>query len=228
MSGVSDDRSWDVPGQEHMDTALYARYHRDVWMPSHILDAAKRFLPLKGTDLPLSKHYTETRERRNLPVLLYMPLRYDIIDVTVVREADAIFRVLIRAPFNRRIDIGIVLEGDYEVVTAFWLNPKDDHETLDVSVYKEHPDVAAARADPEFMAGVREGIQAMKEGRFRPWTKIKDELGIVSCCNSDVLAADASDWGDSCCKKEDGDEEARRQSEGAEEARKQSRPDDQT
>jgi hypothetical protein len=34
------------------------------------------------------------------------------------------------------------------------------------------------RSDPEFMAGVREGVEAAKEGRFRSWDTIKRELHI--------------------------------------------------
>ncbi len=37
---------------------------------------------------------------------------------------------------------------------------------------------AAVRADPEFMAGVREGVKAMKEGRMTPWSEVTKELGI--------------------------------------------------
>ncbi len=36
----------------------------------------------------------------------------------------------------------------------------------------------AARNDPEFMAGVREGMKARAEGRVTPWSEVKKELGI--------------------------------------------------
>lgn len=153
----ADSRNWDV-GQEHMDASLYARYHKNVWMPSWVLEAAKRFLPEKGTELLLSKHYREVAaKRRNLPVSLYMPMRYDIVDVTVVREAEAIFRVLIRAPFNRRIDIGMVLEGDFEVVTCYWHNPKDQHDTLDVSVYEQPQEEA------DYHCTIDSGLEEMRK-----------------------------------------------------------------
>lgn len=36
----------------------------------------------------------------------------------------------------------------------------------------------AVRADPEFMAGVREGLKARAEDRMVPWSEVKKELGI--------------------------------------------------
>jgi hypothetical protein len=135
MAADKDTRTWDI-GDEHQDKDLYARYHKDVYMPSWVVAGAKAFLPDRGTDLLLSRHYLRVQDERHLPPLLYMPMKYDIVDVTTVREVWAIFRVLIRAPFNKVVDIGIVLEGDHEVVTAFFLNPSDDHATLDTSVYE--------------------------------------------------------------------------------------------
>lgn len=34
------------------------------------------------------------------------------------------------------------------------------------------------KQDPEFMAGVRRGILAFKQGRMIPWTQVKKELGL--------------------------------------------------
>ena len=34
------------------------------------------------------------------------------------------------------------------------------------------------RDDEEFMAGVRRGLAAYREGKFRPWSEIKRELGL--------------------------------------------------
>jgi predicted transcriptional regulator len=36
----------------------------------------------------------------------------------------------------------------------------------------------AVRNDPEFMAGVREGLKARAEGRVTPWSEVKKELDI--------------------------------------------------
>ena len=160
-------RSWDVQ-QEHTDSTLYARYHKDVWMPQWVLEAAKKFLPDKGEVLPLSKHYKEVASKqRNLPSSLYMPYRYDIVDVTVVRNAGAIYRVLIRAPFNKLIDIGLVLEGDFEVVTAYWHSPNDQHETLEVSVYEPDPIavwMAEYDAEGDMLAAEEEEARRQSEG----------------------------------------------------------------
>ncbi len=32
------------------------------------------------------------------------------------------------------------------------------------------------KAQPEMMAGIREGVAAMKEGRVRPWEEVEREL----------------------------------------------------
>ena len=36
----------------------------------------------------------------------------------------------------------------------------------------------AVRADPDFMAGVRSGVEAYKRGDVTPWSEVKKELGI--------------------------------------------------
>ena len=137
------DRSWMVGSQEHMDSNLYARYHRDVWLPESVRVAAAHFLPFKDRELPLSAHYTRIQRARRLPPTLHMPRYYDLIDVTTVRSTGAIFRVFIRAAWNRATDVCLVLEGDHEVVTAFFISADDMHRTLDTSVYEERPPSAA-------------------------------------------------------------------------------------
>lgn len=133
----NNDKVWDVPAQEHHDATLYVRYHRDVWLPDWVVTAARAFLPQRNTDLILSDHYRRIEKDRKLPHMLHMPRAYDIIDVTMVRGTRVVFRVLIRAPFNNKVDIGLVLEGDHEVVTAFWASPNDNHPTLDISAYEQ-------------------------------------------------------------------------------------------
>ncbi len=128
--------------QAHFDTALYARYHKDVLMPLHVREGARAFLPPSSTPLGLSKHYKDVQEERNLPAHLLMPKYAEIIDVTVVRETWAIFRVLVRAPWywgrqRARHDIVLALEGDYCIVTAYWIRREDEHETLDRSAYEQ-------------------------------------------------------------------------------------------
>ena len=129
----------DLHGREHKNKALYTRYHRDIYMPKEVLEAADRFLPLQGEPLPLSVHYHSVKASRKLPKSIYMPYAYNIVDVTVFTAANAIFRVLIRAPWNADVDIGLVLEGDFEIVTAFWISPDNGHETLDKALYEQGP-----------------------------------------------------------------------------------------
>ena len=138
-------RKFDVPAQEHHDTQLYARYHRDVWMPDWIVASARAFLPDKGSELLLTDHYRRIQKERKLPNSIYMPRSYDVIDVTTMRGTPVVFRALIRAPWNNKVDIGLVLEGDFSVVTAFWQSPNDKHETLDSSVYEQ--DTSQSRPD---------------------------------------------------------------------------------
>jgi hypothetical protein len=184
-----------------MDTRLYQRYHTSVYLPDTIREAAEAFLPLKGTPLVFSDHYQRIQAERRLPRSIYMPYTYSIIDVTTIRATGGIVRVLIRSPWNRRVDIAVVLEGDFEVVTAFYASPRDEHQTLDVSVYEPVPvsegeqKVLDALADEEFIAA---GVAAYREGRTRPWSEVKAEL-----CIDDEAA-------------------------GEEEQRRQSRPDDST
>lgn len=87
--------------------------------------AAEDFLPPAKTPLLLSKHYQGTMEERKLPKKLHMPREFDIVDVTVARETMVIYRVMVRFKWNKRSDFTMVLEGDWEVVTGFWRNPKD-------------------------------------------------------------------------------------------------------
>jgi|SRR3990170_4515460 len=130
---------------EHYNNALYQRYHCDVWLPENVMSGASLFLPPPGTRLNLSRHYQEIQADRRLPRVVNMPARYEIIDVTIIRDTWAVFRVLIRFPWywkskKRAIhDLALVLEGDYTIVTAFWIRQEDKHETLDVGLYEQPP-----------------------------------------------------------------------------------------
>ena len=131
------ERNWRYPSQEHMDRAIYARFHVDIYFPDWVRKAAEAFLPDKGTPLRLSEHYQRIQDTRKLPEAIHMPYAYNIVDCTVIRATDTIFRVLLRAPWNKRVDIVLVLEGDFEVVTAFWADPSDEHHTLDIVPYEQ-------------------------------------------------------------------------------------------
>lgn len=137
--GTNEARQWDVGRYEHQDKNLYQRFHRDVWLPDSLRLTAAQFLPKPLTPLPLSRHYGELQERYKLPRSLYMPRVYDLIELSVVRGTGAIFRALIRAPWNQRSDICLVLEGDHEVVTAFYARPNDRHPSLDTRPYEPLP-----------------------------------------------------------------------------------------
>ena len=129
--------------QSHYDGSVFARYHTGIYMPENVRRGIFDFLPPPGTALKFSKHYSDTVKDRHLPGNLRMPSSHEIIDATVVRDTWAIYRVLIRSPWfwskGRRAlhDLCMVLEGDYEVVTAYWIRREDQHETLDYSVYEK-------------------------------------------------------------------------------------------
>ena len=36
------------------------------------------------------------------------------------------------------------------------------------------------RHDDEFMAGIRRGMKAVREGKIRPWSEIRAELGLLA------------------------------------------------
>lgn len=131
--------------QSHFDRQLYARYHRDVYLPDHVRAGAVAFLPPPGTPLGLTRHYEDIQHGRNLPSELHMPHTYEVVDVTVIRQTWAVFRVLIRTPWywgkgrRARHDLVLALEGDYDCVTAFWIRREDQHETLDRGAYEQPP-----------------------------------------------------------------------------------------
>ena len=133
-------------GQEHLDRTKYLRYHRDIYIPEGIREAVTEFLPPPFQPLSLSKHYLGIMDERHLPKQVHMPSTYTVIDVTVVRETLAIFRVALRfhwsrsdVPRRKQSDLVITLEGDYEVVTGFWLNPRDHKPELITDVYEPAP-----------------------------------------------------------------------------------------
>lgn len=138
-----------VTQHKHEDQAKYLRYHRSVYLPAHVARAAREFLPPALTPLKLSFHYREIQAERKLPIVLYMPLTYEIIDVTVVRDTRAIYRVMVRFHWNKRSDFAMVLEGDWELVTGFWQNPKDTHVTLDLTPYEKGEDEARRQSRPD-------------------------------------------------------------------------------
>lgn len=130
--------------QEHFRDDLYLRYHSEVYMPDEIREAVEAFLPPPSTPLSLSPHYLRTAADRHLPNSLYMPKWYYLIDTIIVRDTMAVFRALIRFPWRSKkgrikYDLCVVLEGDYEVVTGFWIRVGDDHPTLDTSLYEQAP-----------------------------------------------------------------------------------------
>ena len=38
--------------------------------------------------------------------------------------------------------------------------------------------IASLRSDPEIMEAIEQGMKARLEGRVKPWSKVKEELGI--------------------------------------------------
>lgn len=151
-------RVWQY-GQEHMDTSLYTRYHSNVYLPKRLRKRAIVFLPAKGTELPLSEHYAKIKAARRLPDDLYMPHTFDIVDVTVITATQTVFRVLIRAPWNHKVDICLALEGDFEVCTAFWASPNDTHWKLDTDVYVQPPESPPSRSEQAVIDGMEEAIR---------------------------------------------------------------------
>jgi hypothetical protein len=120
----------------------YIRYHSDIYMPEHIVVAALGFLPPGRMQLPMSNHYEGLRDARRLPPSLSMPDDFDIVDVTIIRDTLALFRVCIRFswPGTDMLDLIMVLEGDHEVVSAYWNARDDRHGTLDPTMYVKNPE----------------------------------------------------------------------------------------
>ena len=130
--------------QEHLKDDLYVRYHSEIYMPPEVRKAVEEFLPPPRTELTLSQHYLRTAADRHLPLHLYMPEWYYLIDTILVKETRAVFRALIRFPWRSkgrqiRYDLCVVLEGDYEAVTGFWIRVDDNHPTLDQTMYEQAP-----------------------------------------------------------------------------------------
>lgn len=142
---------------EHTRRDRYVRYHRDVWLPHWVRGPAEEFLPAARTPLTPSAHYEEIAEKRQLPLSVYMPASYSIIEVAVVVETHAVYRVTIRAPWNRRVDIVLVLEGDYQIVTGFWINRGDEHRSLNKEVYEQEP-VSTSLQEPTEVEEEEKGL----------------------------------------------------------------------
>ena len=144
--GGNDRQSEGQQSHTHEDSERFTRYHKNVYMPEDVRAAAEQFLPPIRTPLRLSLHYSEIMGQRRLPSSLYMPRTWSIVEVAVAKRTMAVYRVMIRFPWNKRSDFAMVLEGDYEVVTGYWVNPNDTHTTLDVSRYEARPLSAAELA----------------------------------------------------------------------------------
>ncbi|KKN72498.1 hypothetical protein LCGC14_0410020 [marine sediment metagenome] len=126
--------------QEHLNDSRYMRYHKDVYLPRNIIEAALEFLPDTGVGLGRSRHYDFVMTERGLPSVVNMPEEYEIIDVTVIRDTFAVFRVCIRFPWPGKMsDFVTVLEGDYEMVSSYWNAKRDRHRTLDEVQYEQSP-----------------------------------------------------------------------------------------
>jgi hypothetical protein len=50
--------------------------------------------------------------------------------------------------------------------------------TRPIRVSKAHELVESLRGDPEIMEAVERGMEARLEGRVKPWSRVKKELGI--------------------------------------------------
>lgn len=127
---------------DHVDPDRYTRYHQDVYWPIEIEQAVTVFLPPPGQQFTLSPHYKRIQADRHLPNVVRMPRAYTVIEATITKDTRIVYRVLLRFVFNKRSDLAVVLEGDWEMVTAFWQSPNDWHQdTLDTEQYvKEEED----------------------------------------------------------------------------------------
>ncbi len=67
-----------------------------------------------------------------------------------------------------------LLNLPFDQYIAEYLRAHPDLPTPSVDQYV----AACVKADPEFMAGIREGLRARREGRMRPWSEVEKELGI--------------------------------------------------
>ena len=54
----------------------------------------------------------------------------------------------------------------------------DDRDDYLLSLPFDQYVVEYLRNDAEFLAGTQRGLQALKEGRYRPWADVKRELGL--------------------------------------------------
>ena len=126
---------------EHVKDDRYLRYHTDVYFPPGIAQAVAEFLPPPGQAFTSSPHYKKIQPERHLPDEVYMPMHWQVIEATVTKDTRIVFRVLIRFIFNKRSDLAVVLEGDWEMVTAYWQSPNDFHQdTLDRTQYVQEGD----------------------------------------------------------------------------------------
>ncbi len=125
---------------EHLDSTRYRRYHKDIYLPANVIQGALAFLPDPGVELGLSPYYLRERERRGLPKHVNMPDDYEIVNVTIVRDTWAVFRVCISfLHWSQRYNLVLVLDGDYEVTVAYrWSRSKV--KLLDPTGYETAPE----------------------------------------------------------------------------------------
>jgi len=131
---------------EHLNPDRYLRYHKDVYVPDNVRTAAMLFLPPPYTPLTTSEYYDRMARSRRLPSEhIHMPhhSRVRILETTVVKATQVISRVLIRFRWtgkNAKVqkDLCLVLEGDGEIVTGFWLSPEVEHQ-YDENLYVKLP-----------------------------------------------------------------------------------------
>src|SRR3990167_10349784 len=108
--------------QEHLDATKY----EVAYTVTDELDEEARegFLPPSNTPLPLSQNYIRLARERSLPKAIHMPREYRVVSVVRVKDTRALYRVGIRFQWSgkrvakgKQVDLVVILEGDYEVVT---------------------------------------------------------------------------------------------------------------
>lgn len=130
-----------TPRPDHVNDQRYLRYHAALYWPTGIAQAVVEFLPPPGQPFTRSSHYQRVQGDRHLPSVVRMPGQWSAIEATVTKDTWIVYRVLIRFLFNRRSDLAVVLEGDWEMVTAYWQSPNDWHQdTLDKERYVQEGD----------------------------------------------------------------------------------------
>ncbi len=132
-------REW----QEHLNSERYLSYHSQIWLPEEIEGQAYDFLPPPFTPLPLSPNYARLSIERHLPETIYMPKSYQIVTATLVRDTLAMYRCSIRFRWSgprvaasKQADFVMILEGNFEVVTGYWMAPKKENRPDRNTIYE--------------------------------------------------------------------------------------------